>query len=167
MKLETKDVTLLGVFSALAVVGRIGCSGFLNITPVSFLFMLITMLYGWKQASLSVVVVVLVTSVYLGFGVWVPLQIFLWIILCLLTNILFNLKRSIFWLSVLGFVFGYFYGAIMDVTTLIYVPNYLSVWVSGLLYDTSHAVTNAVLMLVLGKVLYRICSQHVSNRKYK
>ena len=91
-------------------------------------------------------------------GLW---YLVVFLSLCLATVITMLLKKLIkeeflIWAIVSG-SFGLIFGSLFALFYLFVDPKYaLAYWISGLPWDVVHCIGNFVLMLILGKPLYKL-----------
>jgi len=67
-----------GMLCAAAIVGRIALTALPNVQPVTVILILIASYIGIWDAIISAVVIVLVTNLYMGMGIWTIYQIITW-----------------------------------------------------------------------------------------
>src|SRR5699024_6276262 len=82
-----------------------------NIQPVTAIIIMTTCLLGFFDAFLLVIVIVVVSNLYLGFGVWAIWQIIAWSIIALCAQgLMFVLwKNSIIILLIFDVFYGYLF----------------------------------------------------------
>ena len=88
----------------------------------------------------------------------VSLLVILYSLLCVITMLLKKLIKEEFliWAIVSG-SFGLIFGSLFALFYLFVDPKYaLAYWISGLPWDVVHCIGNFVLMLILGKPLYKL-----------
>ena len=93
-----------------------------------------------------------------GFGTWWFSYLYVWPLLCVITMLLKKLIKEEFliWAIVSG-SFGLIFGSLFALFYLFVDPKYaLAYWISGLPWDVVHCIGNFVLMLILGKPLYKL-----------
>ena len=151
-----------GMLCAAAIVGRIALNVLPNIQPVTALLILMAAYIGAWDAVLSAAVIVLVTNLYLGMGIWTVYQMIAWGFIALVSALLFRKKHNRFALLGWGILSGFIYGAFISVMSCRTVysgsspSTYLAYWLTGLPFDIYHAVGNAVFVWFLQPVFERI-----------
>lgn len=159
MKMSVQTIARIALLSALLYVSQVTLAFLPNVELVSFLIIVYTLVFG-RETFLTILVFNLFELVQWGFGTWWVSYLYVWPLLCLLVLFLKRLVKEEFliWSMVAG-VFGLMFGSLF---TLVYIPvdpHYaLTYWISGLPWDVTHCVGNFVIMLVLGKPLYRLLS---------
>ncbi|MBO6046653.1 MAG: hypothetical protein J6P61_02765 [Erysipelotrichaceae bacterium] len=168
-----KRIAAIGILSAVNISSRIVLQFLPNIKPVTALIILSVMLFGLTFGLELTFVTTIVSGMFLGIGPWTIFQIFAWAIICLLTYglvYLFNSRHRspplIFmavFAAVMGYVFGFFvsFEKLVEGGLGLFIPYYLS----GLLFDTYHAVGNFFFYLVCAPVLFRVFEKEI--KKYR
>jgi len=151
-----------GMLCAVAIVGRIALTALPNVQPVTVILILMAIYIGTWDAVISAGVIVLVTNLYMGMGLWTVYQIIAWGIIALVSGLLFKKHHNPFLMLGWAILCGFFYGAVISVMscrTIYAGPNagtYLAYWLSGLLYDGYHAVGNALFIWFLQPLFERL-----------
>jgi len=156
-------VALLGSLCALAIVGRIAMAPIPNVQPVTVLLMLIGLYFGAGWASVCSLVVVLVTNLFLGMGLWTFYQIAVWALIAAVTALLFRRRKNILLLTVWAVFTGYAYGffvSLWSFQSFVSFNGGLGFWayyLQGLVtVDTYHALGNGVFMWFLFPLFRRL-----------
>lgn len=159
MKIKTREICVYGILGAFIFALKIVMSSLPNIEPVSLLLVVYTITFRIKVIYPLTTYVVLEIVCY-GFGVWSIGYLYIWLILVLVTLLIYNITHStnsLLWATVSGV-----YGLMMG---LLYVPIYLvlggitmatSWWISGIPYDIIHCIANFVLCITLFKPLVKL-----------
>lgn len=158
--MSVQKLTKIALLSAILYVSKMVLDFLPNVELVSFLIILYTLVFG-KETFITVTVFNLFQMMQWGLGTWTISYFYVWPLLCLMTLLLKKIIKEEFliWSMVSG-VFGLIFGSLFAVLYLFIDPAYaLSYWIAGLPWDVWHAVWNFVLMLVLGKPLYRILNK--------
>lgn len=155
------------MLAAVMYVGKVALEFVPNVEVVSLLTVLYTLVFG-KEALLIVTVFNMFELIQWGFGVWWVSYLYVWPLLCILTLVFQKWfgEEFLLW-AVLSGVFGLIFGSLFAVAYIPVDPAYaLAYWISGLPWDVWHAVANFVLMLVLGKPLFRLLKK-IKNQVYE
>lgn len=154
--MSTKKIARIALFSAILFVSQVILAVLPNVEVVSFLIILFTILYG-KEMYLTVTIFTMLEGLLYGFGMWWASYLYVWPILVTLVLLLKKMIKEDFvlWAVVSG-AFGLIFGTLFAIG---YIPIDLSVafsyWISGLLWDVWHGICNFLIMLLIGKTVYK------------
>lgn len=165
--LESRELVLLAVLSAIAAVSRVPFAALPSVKPVSAIIILSAYVFGAEAGFIIGAVAALVSNIYFGQGPWTPWQMFAWGMVGLsagwLRNAWWMKKRS--GMLIFGFLWGFLFGWIMNIWYLISLPDafswglVLSAYVSSFYFDLAHALSNVFFLAILAggwtKVLQR------------
>ncbi|WP_054938936.1 ECF transporter S component [Paenibacillus ihuae] len=165
--LESRELVLLAVLSAIAAVSRIPFAALPSVKPVSAIVILSAYVFGAEAGFIIGAVAALVSNIYFGQGPWTPWQMFAWGMVGLsagwLRNTWWMKKRS--GMLIFGFVWGFLFGWIMNVWYIISLPDAFSwglvaaAYASSFYFDLAHALSNVFFLAILAggwtKVLER------------
>ena len=153
----TKDIALCALLSAVGIVARVVTGNGTPIVTTTAIIILCAAHFGLLQALAVDFVTVMVSSVMLGFGIWVPFQLAGWGIVAMLAWLLFRRHSQngdiIYLLCLIGFAIfaGYIYGAFLDIYGFRALTaagsedmTYKVYWMASLPMTTMHALSNAV-----------------------
>ncbi|MBY9077462.1 ECF transporter S component [Paenibacillus sp. HN-1] len=166
-KLEPRELVLLAVLAAVAAVSRIPFAALPSVKPVSAIVILSAYVFGAEAGFVIGAVAALVSNLYFGQGPWTPWQMFAWGMVGMTAGWLRNtgFMRSRLGLLTFGFVWGFLFGWIMNIWTLIGLPDafswglVLTVYAQSFYFDLAHAVSNVLFLSILAggwiKVLER------------
>ena len=147
--MSIQRMTRIALLSAILYVSKVVLEFLPNIELVSLLVILYSLVFGW-EAMLIVTVFNLFELIQWGFGTWWFSYLYVWPLLCVITMLLKKL------IKVSG-SFGLIFGSLFALFYLFVDPKYaLAYWISGLPWDVVHCIGNFVLMLILGKPLYKL-----------
>jgi uncharacterized membrane protein len=157
---RTRQVTLLGILTALCVALRIVKIPFPNVQPVTDILMIVTLLLGVSAGLLLAVSTMVISNIFLGFGLWTFPQIgayALCILLVVLVKWLLPLTRW-FWLQLviataLGFVYGFLISIGMAAIGSLGGVGFWAYYLAGIPFDAYHAVGNLLFYPLLIKPL--------------
>lgn len=145
------------MLSAILYISKVALEFVPNVELVTMLTIIYALVFG-AETYLVVTVFNMFELVQWGFGTWWFSYLYVWSLLCLITLLLKRLIKEEFlvW-SVVSGCFGLIFGALFAVFYLPMDPHYaLSYWISGLPWDVAHSISNFIVMLILGKPLYRL-----------
>lgn len=158
--MPVKKITRIALLSAILYVSKVALEMLPNVELVSLLIMIYALVFG-AETFWIITVFNLFELIQWGFGSWWISYLYVWPLLCLCVLLLKKLIKEEFliWSVVLG-CFGLLFGSLFAIAYLPVDPSYaLAYWLSGLMWDVWHGVWNFVLMIILGKPLYRLLSR--------
>lgn len=158
-QLKIKDLAVMGVMTAIALVSQVGLSFLPNIELVTLLFILYTLIIGKKVLGV-VYAFVFLEGVMYGFGLWWINYLYVWTVLCLITLALRKQTSFIFW-SIISGLFGISFGALCSIPYFfISGPSgAFAYWIAGIPSDITHCIGNVILCLLLFKPLHYILTR--------
>lgn len=164
----TYRVAALGMLCAAAIVGRIALSSLPSVQPVTAIVILTAAFIGLWEAEAAVFVIVMVTNMILGMGVWTFYQLAAWGIIAALSWVMFRHRRNPVLMLLWAVFAGYGYGAFVSIwsfRTLLGTSagGYIEYWISGLSVDTCHALSNAVFLWFLLPLFRRFFDKKQTN----
>lgn len=160
-KVEARELVLLAVLAAIATVGRIAFAGIPSVKPTSFVILISGYVFGAESGFMIGAVAALASNMFLGQGPWTPWQMTAWGLIGLTAGLLRNtafmnhsLGRILF-----GTMWGFLFGWIMNIwgffsltqsTDTITLKGILTYFGGSTFFDSLHAFSNAVLLLLFG-----------------
>lgn len=168
---NTKQMIIISVMVALAVVGRIIFTPIPGFKPVTAIVVITAMYFGSEAGFMTGALSAVVSNFYFGQGPWTPFQMFVWGLIGFIAGIIADpLKRSRVVLVLYGIFSGVIFSMLMDVWTVLWwdgsfsFKRYLAAIISALSFTVIYAVSNIIFLLVLekpiGKKLERIKSKY-------
>jgi len=163
-----KRIALVGILSAVNIGSRIVLQFLPNIKPVTSLIIISVILFGLSFGLELTLVTTLVSNMYLGMGIWTVFQIFAWAMICILTELFIRLFKRIpplLFMAIFSAIMGYVFGLFVSFEKLViggwglFIPYYIS----GLVFDTYHAVGNFFFYLALAPILYKLFEKEMSS----
>lgn len=165
-----KQAVFFGIYSALIIVLKEIMSGLPNIEPVTVLLIPLTLTFGIK-ALLPTYVFVVIEIVFYGINLWNISYLYVWALLVLIVMLLSPIHRFIdkkcgkkapLWQTVLWTAVAALYGIAFG--TLCSVPSFFTLgvggaisWIiSGIPFDISHCIGNAVLTAFAFYPVYKV-----------
>lgn len=161
--MKAKDVALIGLLSATITSGKIALSFIPNVEIVTLLFIVYTVLFGYRHTILASVIFSTTEILIYGFSTWLLMYYLIWPILILITEVIKKKTKSEYGYAVLAGLFGLCFGLLFAITeSIFYGLSYGVVyWVRGIPFDIIHGVSNFILVLVLFRPLNKILSKYV------
>lgn len=163
-RIDIREITLIGLLSALCVVSRIMLQFLPNIKPVTSIIILISCWLGWRFGVKLAVISASISNLILGMGPWTIFQIFAWAVIALFSGLIgkLSISKSITFMACFSFFSGYIFGLFVSFEKMIYggFKVYLTYYLAGLYFDTLHAMGNFIFMIVLYHPLKNLLSKH-------
>ncbi|MDY0405674.1 ECF transporter S component [Virgibacillus sp. 179-BFC.A HS] len=160
-------LTLLAIFAALGVAGRLVLVYVPNVQPASALIIVCGLMLGPLSAVILAFLIAFLSNMLLGVGIWTIWQIFAWSLIGLISGWIGKYPRKIplIIMMLFGIFCGYFYGFVISLTSYqITGQFFLAYYLAGLPYDTYHAIGNAVFILLLYPILQRFTKKYAKHR---
>ena len=113
---KVQEISLIGILAAVNIASRIALQALPNFKPVTSIIIISVMIFGLAFGIKLTIVTTVVSNVFLGMGTWTFFQIFAWIIICLLTEIIVDFYKkiktdpSLLVMSIFAFFMGYVFG---------------------------------------------------------
>ena len=161
---KVQEISLIGILAAVNIVSRIYLQALPNIKPVTSIIILSVFLFGLAFACKLTVVTVLVSDVFLGFGLYTIFQILAWLMICFLTEIIAKISYKkgkmppLLLMAIFAGLMGYVFGFVVSFEKLM-IGGWTMFWtyyLSGLLFDTLHAAGNFVFYLVCAPIMIKV-----------
>lgn len=156
---QIKRLALLAMLTALAVSLRIAhIIPIPNMQPVTDILMIATLELGLSFGFTMAALIMVISNIFLGFGIWTIPQIFAYMICVLLVwtlgKIPFIRKNPIV-LAIIAAFLGYVYGFIINLSMSIWggIPAFIAYTASSFLFDTYHCIGNFLFFPILYKPL--------------
>lgn len=162
MKLTSvQRVAVDGMLCALGVVGRVALSALPSVQPVTAIIILTALYIGVWDSVAEAVVIVAVTNMILGVGMWSLYQTTAWVLIGILSAVIFARGRHPLAVLAWGVVCAFGYGAFVSIFSWKAIntganSSYIAYWLAGLPMDGYHAVGNAVFVWFMQPVFERI-----------
>lgn len=137
---------------SIAVIGRIYMNFIPNVQPLTSIIIITAVLMGRSNGVLVAIVSIIVSNLYLGFGIWTFSQVISFSLIAVISGSFYRYKDKknfIYVLAFLGLFAGYFHGIVMSLFEYILFGRFWAYYLAGLPFDTYHAVGNLVISLVL------------------
>ena len=154
MKLTIQRMARIAILSALAVGLRSAFIGLPNIQPITAMFFVAVLYLGLLDGLLIMALTMLISGFIFGFGPWVFNQILAFGILMALWSLIAP-RLSLVWQIALVTTLSFLYGVLLDYSYGLLFKSGLTFVVSGLLYDTYHAVSTLLFYPFIQSVFRR------------
>lgn len=166
---STKKLALLAILTAMCVALRIfKIIPVPNVQPVTDILMIVTLNIGLGFGFALAILTMVVSNIYLGFGIWTVSQILAFGGCMLTVSLLAKftpLKKHLALQLILATFLGWEYGFIVDFGMTIFggIPAFLAYLAGSLTFDTYHAIGNLIFYPILYKPL-NIALDHYKKR---
>jgi energy-coupling factor transport system substrate-specific component len=159
MKINTKQLTLMAMLTALSVVGRVFLSAVPNIQPTTVIVIISSFILNPFQAVAVAVSSSFLSNVYLGMGIWTMWQMLAWSVIALISSLIgkHHEKIPLPVLSVYAGFCGLAYGFMVSVPlSKIITDNFWAYYITGLPFDIGHAVGNVIFFTIFYPLFFKI-----------
>jgi hypothetical protein len=159
--MAVRRMVRIAFLSAVLTVAMLALKPLPNVELISLLVVIYALLFG-KDTFIVVTIFSLTEGLLWGFGLWWVGYLYVWPLLCLIVILLKRfIKEEFFIWAVVSGVFGLVFGALFAIAYLPIDPAYaLAYWIAGLPWDVWHAGWNFVLMVLVGKPVYKILRRY-------
>lgn len=158
---QIKRMTLMSMLTAIGVVFRVIRVLIPNVQPVTDMIMIVTLIMGIGFGISLAMMIMIVSNLVLGFGIWTIPQILTYAV-CVLTvaglaKALPIRKHLLLQVILAGFL-GFEYGFFISIGVSIYggLAAFVVYWLNGLLFDGYHALGNVAFYFILYKPLAKM-----------
>lgn len=161
---KVREISLIGILAAVNIASRIYLQALPNIKPVTSIIIISVMLFGLGFGVKLSIVTTIVSNLFLGMGTWTFFQILAWVVICLITQLLLDFLKKInkqpklLPMAIFAFFMGYVFGFVVSFEKLMLGGPSLFIvyYISGLLFDTFHAVGNFGFYLICAPILIKV-----------
>ncbi|GGA61054.1 ECF transporter S component [Ornithinibacillus halotolerans] len=157
-------ITLLALLATIAVVGRIATGYIPNFQPVTSVIIIGGLYLGPIAGIILALLITFITNMVFGTGIWTIWQIVSWGLIGVISGLIgMKVKKVPFFVLIILSIFsGYLFGFIMSLTSYqITGHSFLAYYLVGLPFDTSHAIGNALFMILLYPVVARVFERYI------
>lgn len=137
---------------SIAVIGRIYMNFIPNVQPMTSIIIITAILLGRYNGALVAVLSIILSNMYLGFGPWLLPQIISFGLIAIISGSFRRFQNKnyfIYILAFLGLFSGYLHGLIMSFFDYIVYGQFWAYYLTGIPFDTYHAVGNLVISLLI------------------
>lgn len=154
--MPVQKITRIALLSAILYISKVALEFLPNVEIISFLTIIYTLVFG-TEAFIIVTVFNMFELLQWGFGIWWVSYLYIWPLLVMAVLILKRLigEEFVLWAVVSG-GFGLGFGALFAIAYIPVNPAYaLTYWISGLTWDVWHGACNFLIMLLIGRPVYK------------
>ncbi|WP_010650727.1 ECF transporter S component [Oceanobacillus massiliensis] len=164
--MNTYKITIIALLAAMAIAGRFIFQFIPNVQPVTSLIIICGIILGPFSAFLLAILTAFLSNMLMGMGIWTLWQIISWSIIGLLSGILGRLFKRIPLPAIILFAIfsGYLYGFILSLTNYQFTGMFWPYYLAGLPFDTSHAIGNAVFIVLLYPLISHLFHKYADQR---
>jgi energy-coupling factor transport system ATP-binding protein len=160
-KPQARELVIIAVLCAIAVVGRAAFFMLPQFKPVIALVIIAGIAFGREAGFLVGALTAFVSNMFFGQGPWTPWQMFALGIIGFLAGVLFQkkiLNRSNLPLAIFGGLTTFFiYGVIMNTSSVLIaqpnptLPMFLAFYAQGVPFDLIHAAATIIFLSLIAK----------------
>lgn len=153
-KVKAEEIILIAALSAISAISRIPFSTLPSVQPTSFIIILSGIVFGGEIGFLVGSIGALTSNLLLGQGPWTPWQMFAWGMMGLTSGYFksFRLTRPTLPLLIFSFAWGFLFGWIMNIWSILSFfgkiswPIVATSYLSSFSFDLAHAIGNIVFL---------------------
>lgn len=165
-KPQEREVVMLAVMTAMAVVGRAIFIVTPQFKPCAAIIIITGIMLGKQSGFLCGALTAFVSNFIFGQGPWTPWQMIAFGLVGLVSAIIFNGKREHYadnriLLGIYGFLITFLlYGFIMDTSTVLMytdklrLSTFMATYLSGLYFNIIHGLSTLIFLLLLSKSIF-------------
>ncbi len=165
-KPQEREVVMLAVMTAMAVVGRAIFIVTPQFKPCAAIIIITGIMLGKQSGFLCGALTALVSNFIFGQGPWTPWQMIAFGLVGLVSAIIFNGKREYYadnriLLGIYGFLITFLlYGFIMDTSTVLMYTDklrfstFMATYLSGLYFNIIPGLSTLIFLLILSKSIF-------------
>jgi energy-coupling factor transport system substrate-specific component len=163
MKLRTRDIVLIGILSAILLIGKVAFDYIPNVEVVSMLLILFAITYGLKSIYISTIFC-LCNGLMYGFGSWLLVYFIVYNGLVLVAYALRKpLRKSIFarvlFTSLFGLTFGVWFA--LEWGLMYGLGAGIAYYLNGVTFDLLHMAGNLIVMLLVSEPIFVVLDGRV------
>ncbi len=161
-KPRVEHLVLIAILVAISILGSLPTAAIPGVQAASFIIIMTGIVFGRETGFITGVLTPLVLGLFLGLGYWTILQMIGWGLMGLTAGIFqVKLEENRYLRAGFGFVWGFFYGWITNISMLLFLSSVtltsvLGVYIASAPFDLLHGVTNAVLLILFFGLFERI-----------
>jgi hypothetical protein len=152
-KMTVRKLTMIAMVVALCSTIRISFSYLPNVTPITTIYLLICLNFGLSEAIIIADMTIIVTSLYLGMGYWVPGQLLAYSLIIFLYWLVMRIDffERLVMQGILAFVLGLIYGIVISafMSFVLKISSFEIYYLAGLPFDLMHGIENFLFMLLI------------------
>lgn len=160
-----RQIAFLALLTAACVVGRFLFTFLPNVQPMTAILLMMTLILNLPEALLVAALSLVITNLFLGFGIWTVGQLISYAGILLLFHLFTRipvLGGKLWFQTAIAGLTGFVYGFIYSVFNyfLMGLTVFWPYWISGLSFDALHAAGNIGFYLILWPVLRRVVGRY-------
>jgi energy-coupling factor transport system substrate-specific component len=162
---NARQISLMAALAAICAAGRAATGlGMLFLQPTMFIVEIVGYVMGARIGFFVGAMAPFISNFFMGQGSWTPFQMICWGLVGVSGAVLRKVFTEVkpVYLTAVCFVWGYLYGAIMDIYWVPYINQQLTlktfflVWLAGFSFDSLRALGNLFFCALLGAQVARI-----------
>ena len=148
---KIRNIIIIALMSVVLYGVQVAFAFLPNIELVSLLIIIFSLVFGYKVFFIISIFVIIEGLTY-GFGTWWIAYTYVWPILAIFVLIFRRFQSAYLWAFVSG-VFGLLFGFLCSLTFLFLGGPQMvfTYWISGIMFDVMHSISNFIIALVLFK----------------
>lgn len=166
-KPRTREIVMLAVLTAMAIVGRIIFFMTPQFKPCAAIIIITAIMLGKQSGFLCGCLTAFISDFFFGQGPWTPWQMLAFGLIGVISAIVFSGKNkklieNKYIISSYGFVITFLlYGGIMDSATVIMYTDtpsfssFLATYASGLYFNLIHGLSTFIFLFILSREMFR------------
>lgn len=168
--MNTKKLVYLALLTAATIAGRIIFAPLPNIQPVTTIIIFTAIYFGFLDALIVNILIMFISNLYLGFGIWTIYQILSFTIIILIATLFKRNKRflkSILLQSIYALISGFIYGLVIlvfNASLFSSIGNYWAYLLADFPFNTLHGIGNLIIYLILVPILIKITNMYFEDR---
>lgn len=161
-KPRVEHLVLIAILVAISILGTLPTAAIPGVQAASFIIIMTGIVFGRETGFITGVLTPLVMGLFLGLGYWTILQMIAWGLMGLTAGVFaVKLKENRYLRAGFGFVWGFFYGWITNISMLLFLSSVtltslLGVYIASAPFDLLHGIINAVLLILFFGLFERI-----------
>ncbi|MFU0799134.1 MAG: ECF transporter S component [Xylanivirga thermophila] len=172
-RMSPKEIALVANLSALAGLGRVPFAAIPSVQPTSFLVIISGYVFGPVTGFAVGALAAVSSNIFLGQGPWTLWQMICWGLMGVTGGMYKRIggRGDRFTLSVIGAIWGYLFGWIMNIwhwVTFVYPLNlksFIATYASSFWFDTLHALGNVIFLYYLGPDVINVLERYKRRLK--
>ena len=165
-KPQEREVVMLAVMTAMAVVGRAIFIVTPQFKPCAAIIVITGIMLGKQSGFLCGTLTAFVSNFIFGQGPWTPWQMIAFGLVGLISAVIFYGKRERYadnriLLGIYGFLITFLlYGFIMDTSTVLMytdklrLSTFMAIYLSGVYFNIIHGLSTLIFLLILSKSIF-------------
>jgi len=170
---HAREIVLMAMLIAIAAVARVPFAAIPSVQPTTFVIIIAGLVFGMESGFMIGALAAIVSNMFLGQGPWTPWQMFAWGMVGLtagalrdcgwMRNVMEQWKRNRWIILSFGFLWGFLFGWIMNLSTAIPLLQSAFTWKSlftlylaSAYFDLLHGLSNVFFLGLFGAAWIRI-----------